>query len=107
MSIYPRDRQMMKSGDFTQISTSFDSVDFAQFEKYSEDECKRLVTTVMRKRIYHFPIVAPRVAFPEEGNNVIAPAGVHRNNPSLSSLRIVRRFSTMTRSHDDLFSIGK
>jgi hypothetical protein len=31
----------------------------------------------------------------------------HRNTAALNSLRIVRRFSTMTRSHDDFVSIGK
>jgi hypothetical protein len=35
------------------------------------------------------------------------PGRIHRATPSLNSLRIVRRVSITTRSHDDFFIIGK
>lgn len=57
-----------------------------------------------------YPFASPLtlgVATSNESRPPKFPGRIHRNTPSLTSLRMVRRFSRRTRSHDDFPSIGK
>ena len=64
---------------------------------------------VLDKKICH-ALTSPLTlgAATSKGSRLLQFSGrIHRNTPSLSSLRIVRRFSRTTRSHDDFLIIGK